>query len=324
MKKNILSLAALFITSATFVACSNDESIIEEEPQQQPAAQSYSLTIDAAKVDDSALTRALTPGEQSLTPTWGANDAVAALNYTKAEIVYELNNSSNPNYPQLLAAVQKALISGSLTAETPGSSTASLTGELTGTIEVGDVLYLIFPYQTISNLLSLFSANFTFEGQDGTIEKIATTYDYCLGKAKVTAFENGTNGGKNITAVDATNGSGAINFVEKQAIVKFTLMDKENNQTINASSLNITAENAGVITLVTSLNLMDMTSEKGALTIDCSNSPKSVIYAALSGVEDSDVTLTATVGSDTYTYTKSNVTFTNGQYYEITVKMTKQ
>ena len=36
------------------------------------------------------------------------------------------------------------------------------------------------------------------------------------------------------------------------------------------------------------------------------------------------ITLTATVGTDTYTYEKSGVTFTNGKYYEITVKMTKQ
>ena len=34
-------------------------------------------------------------------------------------------------------------------------------------------------------------------------------------------------------------------------------------------------------------------------------------------------TLTATVGDDTYTYEKSGVTFTNGQYYEINVKMLK-
>ncbi len=33
------------------------------------------------------------------------------------------------------------------------------------------------------------------------------------------------------------------------------------------------------------------------------------------------VTLTATVADDTYTFTKSGVTFVNGQYYEINVKM---
>ena len=37
-----------------------------------------------------------------------------------------------------------------------------------------------------------------------------------------------------------------------------------------------------------------------------------------------EITITATVGSDTYTLTKSGFPFTNGQYYEITAKMTKQ
>ena len=35
----------------------------------------------------------------------------------------------------------------------------------------------------------------------------------------------------------------------------------------------------------------------------------------------SDLTLTATVGSYNYTYTKSDVTFEHGKYYSITVKM---
>ena len=52
-------------------------------------------------------------------------------------------------------------------------------------------------------------------------------------------------------------------------------------------------------------------------------SPTSIIFAALRGIASTTVTLTATVGSDTYTYDKSNVTFTNGEYYEINVKMKK-
>ena len=306
-----LSMAALLMASATFVACSSDDSIVEETPQQQPAAQRYSLTIDAAKVDDSALTRALTSGEHSLTPTWGANDKVAAVNFTKA---------SNDD----LTVKMDAPVSGYLEPETSGQAIASLTGELTGNIEVNDVLYLVFPYQEISLMAIIKGAtNFTFKGQDGTLTKIATTYDYCLGKAKVTGVEDGTNGGKIITAVDATKGSGAIEFQEKQAIVKFTLLDKTTNQAINANSLSITAVKDNEVTLVQSLNLLTQTPVKGELTINCSPS-KSVIYAALNGVDGSDVTLTATDGNDTYTYTKSNVTFTNGKYYEITVKMTKQ
>ncbi len=48
-----------------------------------------------------------------------------------------------------------------------------------------------------------------------------------------------------------------------------------------------------------------------------------VAFPATGGEET--ITLTATVGGDTYTYTTSSPkTFNRGQYYEITVKMTKQ
>ena len=46
-----------------------------------------------------------------------------------------------------------------------------------------------------------------------------------------------------------------------------------------------------------------------------------VIFVAIPGFSDQTVNLTATVGSDTYTFTKKGITFTNGKYYEINVKM---
>lgn len=57
MTKNILSLAALLIVSATFVACTNDDNIINE-PQQPAATGTYTMTIEATK-GDAATTRAL-------------------------------------------------------------------------------------------------------------------------------------------------------------------------------------------------------------------------------------------------------------------------
>ena len=48
-----------------------------------------------------------------------------------------------------------------------------------------------------------------------------------------------------------------------------------------------------------------------------------VIYVAIPGFSSKEVTLTAKVGDDTYTFTKSGITFENGEYYEINVKMKK-
>ena len=52
-------------------------------------------------------------------------------------------------------------------------------------------------------------------------------------------------------------------------------------------------------------------------------SATSEIYVAIPGFSGKTVTLTATVDDKTYTYEKSGVSFTNGKYYEITVKMTE-
>lgn len=138
-----------------------------------------------------------------------------------------------------------------------------------------------------------------YKGQIGTLADIAAKYDY----AKATDV------GVDIEA-DKVVGVEPVTFVNQQAIVKFTLKD-QNNNVINASSLEISAD-----------GLIQRGSTTGTITIT-PESPTSIIFAALRGIASTTVTLTATVGSDTYTYDKSNVTFTNGEYYEINVKMKK-
>ena len=59
----------------------------------------------------------------------------------------------------------------------------------------------------------------------------------------------------------------------------------------------------------------------GSLTINPSGLTN-VVFAALRDVKKKTLTLTAKVGNDTYTYTKSGVTFEHGKFYDITVKMT--
>ena len=280
---------AIILMTAALAACTD---VNQVEPIEEPdAPKTYTLTINATKGEDIA-TKALSIGRNAadtknvLNATWGENDEVSVYNKTKG-----------------------VALTGKLKANEPGSAGATLTGELTGTIQKDDVIYLLFPNTTAS-----------FEGQDGTLSTIATNYDYCYGKAKVTAVN-----GNNISAVDYTTESAPVNFTNCQAIVKFTLLNKANDEPINATSLTISAKTATVNTLIKSL---DLTTDSpvpvfGDLTINPSPAANE-IYAALSGINGSDITLTASDGTDTYTFEKSNVTFTNGKYYEITVKMTKQ
>ena len=283
MTKNILSLAALLIASATFVACSNDDNIIDEQPVQ-PTEQVYTMTIEATKGDasrdqsracpsfgeaqpaldevkgDGATTRALSLDDKTLNATWATT-----------ENVYVQKGSTWAD--------------GSLQPQADGA-TATLKGTLSGvTIAADDELTLQFPR----------SGALDYTGQVGTLADIAEKYDYATASVTV----SGVSATGNIIPTEATT-----TFTNQQAIVKFTLIDKADGTThISATEL------------VVSDGTTDYTVTPASAT--------DVLYVAIPGFSGQTVTLTATVGSDTYTYEKSGVTFQNGQYYEITVKMAK-
>ena len=100
-----------------------------------------------------------------------------------------------------------------------------------------------------------------------------------------------------------------------QAIIKFTLKDKANDALISPSALTvIDGTYEGNVSLTSIPEATYTTNGAG------------VLYVAFPAAgSEKTITLTATVGSDTYTYTTSSTKkFVNGLYYEITVKMTKQ
>lgn len=169
------------------------------------------------------------------------------------------------------------------------AATAWLNGAITGiTGDLPQDLTLQFPRK-----------EWSYTGQVGTIADIAAKYDYATATAHITAID-----GSNITA------SSAVTFANQQAIVKFTLQDKNNgNAAINATSLRISAN-----------GLKTSDTETGDITITPA-SATSEIFAALSGISSTNVTLTAVADDKTYVYNKSGVSFDNGKYYEITVKM---
>ena len=180
---------------------------------------------------------------------------------------------------------------GTLHSAASATNETTLTGTLDSAPDAGQDLTLYFHTATTPSPTS-------YAVQDGTLATIASTYDFCA-PATITAG-NFTVSGSTVS----TTGSASFG-ANQQAIVKFTLIDKtDGTTTLSASQLVI---NDGTT---------DYTITPASNT--------SVIYAAIPGFTGKTVTLTATVGSDTYTYEKTGVSFTNGKYYEITVKMTKQ
>lgn len=179
-------------------------------------------------------------------------------------------------------------ISGVLTAQSNGACT-TLSGDLTGSIEPSDILTLKF-----------LSPNYT--GQDGTLEYISASCDYAEASVTVASVSSG-----NITTTaDAV-------FENKQAIVKFTLISKADGSTLlNPTTLTINDGTNDIITLSDIHPSTYATNGNG------------VLFVAMPGFADKNIKLSATVGTKTYIYEKDNVTFANGNYYLITMKVTPE
>ena len=173
----------------------------------------------------------------------------------------------------------------SLQPQTNGSTT-NLAGTLSDvTIAANDVLTLQFPK----------SGDISYDGQDGLLSTISANYDYAQASVTVASVD-----GNDIKTVSPAH------FTSQQAIVKFTIKDKSNDNLLNATKLTI--------------NVNDSRKE---LIVEIPSSTY-IVYVAIPGFTSKTITLSAVVGNEVYSYTKSDVTFTNGHYYPITVKMTKQ
>lgn len=277
---DIKSLATLLMAGAAFAACSSEDNMIGGQPASQ---QTYTMTIEASKGGGSdAATRALSiDGNGALNATWETSNEVKAYNYTKS-----------------------SALNGSLKPQSSGVS-ATLTGSLTGSVAVDDIIFLCWP-----------SVDADYTGQDGKLETIAQRYDYTKGVAKVTSVD-----GTTIGAEDSSHG-GPVLFTNNQAIVKFTLTDKANDAPIRATQLTIDAKVDGESRLIQSITYPDAY-KIGPITINRTKPTDNVVYAALPFSSQANFTfsLTATDGIHNYTYEKAGVTMLNGRYYDVKVKM---
>lgn len=128
----------------------------------------------------------------------------------------------------------------------------------------------------------------SYDLQQGTIEWIAANCDYATSTVTVTDASTA-----NVTTTDAA-------FANQQAIVKFTLMNTGGSE-ISASTFTVQVDgNTYAVVLA---------------------SPASVVYVAVPGFSGQKVSLFARVGTDWYCKEQPGITFSNGQYYTVAVKM---
>ena len=287
MRSDLRTLGAAILCAAAFVACSSDDNEIQNaQPANPTEPQTYTMTIQATKATGGATTRGLSLDGKTLNVKWNEGEQV--------EVV------------QMSGTTSKSL--GTLKAKASTDGITTLTGELVG-LQTGAQLKFY-----------LHGATYDYTGQKGVLlnadgnNSIEEKYDYAFA-----ATYDYTIDGSTVTVASG------INLEAQQSIVKFTFVDNNGNA-INAKSLEIETTNP----LVEKMNNIDGTgnSQVKSMTITPA-SATNVIYAAIPNTEPNkdrpnDYTLTVTDGNGKlYTYTK-NVTFTNGKYYEVKVKMSKR
>lgn len=261
---------AIIMMAAAFAACSKEEELqVIEEPET--STQSYTMTIEATKGVEET-TRALTLDGKTLNATW--NDG------------------------EIVEVYQSGAKIGELTAEASADASTTLTGSFESAPS------------TSADLTFYFHTNATpgYSGQDGTLETIASTYDFCA-PATVTV------GNFNVDDVNKkVSVPGGVSFgANKQAIIKFTLRNKANSKIISPFMLTVSDGTSTVI-------LNDIPAD----TYTNLQNGDGVLYVAFPAEEPATaktITLTATDGDKYYLYQKAGVTFSNSQYYAIGVKM---
>ena len=280
--KNIFkTLAALLMACVAFTACSDKDDIANETLQQPVTTMNkYTMTVNATKSDDGS-TRALALDGTALKVKWAGTDQVAVFKEKTTTLL------------------------GTLTAAASETATTKLSGDLTGTVNVGDKLHLIFP-----------RAEWDYTGQKGVLlsveNSIEKKYDYAITDVTVAAIDNS----HITTTADA-------NFASQQAIVKFILKDKDGGGDLNVKRLTVSAASNK---LVTSKRLADIiyytgyTVDAGSLglfgddyphlvdgdpnTKWCANSPCYIEFHTASPVQV-DGYMFRTAG-DTYVYPERN------------------
>lgn len=277
---------AILMLAATVAACT-----VEDMKEQPVEPQTYTMTVKATKGVD---TKALYFGNDGkLNAKWVNGDYVEVYRSGETDPIGKLYASGLPD---------------------EGSISCNLSGTLS-TVTDGETLTLKFN-------------SATYDNQDGTLNYIASHCDYAKATTQVEVI------GNTVIGSDAS-------FTNQNAIVKFTL--KYGNTVLRPSKLVVTGSvSANMMSLwnyyapgkqfptipTFDLSISSEAQEAGfvyfatpGLTNEQFSTLNSILYFNSSAVT---VGLTATVGGETYTYTKSGYPFEAGNYYDIIVNMTKQ
>lgn len=253
MKKQIYILAAFMICGIALAACSDKDN--DDNIVNNPDPANVETESTPSLPQSYTLTIKATKGSDvSLSKALALDGSTLNAAWESGETVKVYNGGN---------------LIGTLTAQSNGTTTTLSGDNLTPAPTAGDELALRFNAKN-------------YKSQDGTLEYISQNCDYAT--ATVTVKEVTADGKITINETSA-------DFVNQQAIVKFTLKSGDAN------------------VMATSLQVNDYTITP--------SSARNVYYVAIPAVKK--IKLIANDGTDTYTFYKADANFANGKYYAINV-----
>jgi len=264
--KYFLSMAALALVGAMTVSCSSDDNFIDQPQQPETKNNVVTLTTTVGLDGGAGTTRALT---STGVKTFAVGEKMA-LRYKNKK-------------GDWVKAVSNALEPGDIA---DGSKSATFTFTLDNPDKTQNVDY-IYPAAIVNQSGNVDEAAL-FGSQDGTLNKIASTFDY---SRKVSAWD-----GENLPSLTLEN---------QLAILAITLKNADGSSDITSS--------------ITGLTLSDGTKTYN-VTPSAAEGP---IYVAIYPTASATITVTATDGTKNYAKTLFGKTYAKGNGYPVRWKMAK-
>ena len=174
-----------------------------------------------------------------------------------------------------------------VTAVNEETKAATIQGDITSATN-GEAVTVVYPASAVDQDTKAVKADL-LKAQDGSLNTISEKLDYRTATTTLAVSEGGSTFGA------------AVTLALQHALWKLSLTDGTN--AISASKLVVKDGSDNVLTTVT---LAPATSS---------------LYIAMAPANSTDMKFEATVGDDTYTYSKTGITFKAGKYYVSTMAM---
>jgi hypothetical protein len=174
-----------------------------------------------------------------------------------------------------------------VTAVNEETKAATIQGDITSATN-GETVTVVYPASAVDQDTKAVKADL-LKSQDGSLATISEKLDYRTATTTLAVSEGGSTFGA------------AVTLALQHALWKLSLTDGTN--AISASKLVVKDGSDNVLTTVT---LAPATSS---------------LYIAMAPANSTDMKFEATVGDDTYTYSKTGITFKAGKYYMSTMAM---